>query len=63
METSEVKFIHRQIEQVREALYNFPDCADIENAKKFCLDNLDTLDQLLCIPANVNLLSLLLSQY
>lgn len=62
--TPEVEFIHKQINKVREAIHNLPDssCDDLELRKKNCLDSLDTLDGLLCVPANVDLLRLLLNK-
>ena len=60
-----VDLIHKQIDKVREAIHNLPDfnCDDLELQKKRCLDSLDTLDRLLCIPANVEILRLLLNKY
>ena len=61
----EVEFIHKQLDKVREAIHNLPhsNCDDLELQKKSCLDSLDTLDRLLYVPTNVELLRLLLNKY
>ena len=61
----EVEFIRKQIDKVRVAIHNHPksNFADLEFQKKRCLDSLDTLDNLLCVPANVEILRLLLNKY
>lgn len=61
---TEVEFIHNQLDKTREAIHNLPKFDyELELQKKCCLESLDTLDRLLCVPANVELLRLLLNKY